>query len=146
MDEVIICFLCLSNLTSSKSRINVRGRSAFAIEEEINKLPISTPIDDSARICPTCLRKLRRKKTIEENLQEAVRDLVKNHSQVVPVLAPLSLRDDNCISKLQLKPNDLVPFNPLLTSSPVKKREKKQNEPGVTVSKFALRPFSKKCF
>ena len=144
MDEVIICFLFLSNLTSSKSRINVRGRSAFAIEEEINKLPISTSIDDSTRICPTCLRKLRRKKTIEENLQEAVRDLVKNHSQVVPVLAPLSLRDDNCISKL--KPNDLVPFNPLLTSSPVKKREKIHNEPGVTVSKFALRPFSKKCF
>ena len=144
MDEVIICFLCLSNLTSSKSRINVRGRSAFAIEEEINKLPISTSIDDSARICPTCLRKLRRKKTIEENLQEAVRDLVKNHSQVVPVLAPLSLHDDNCTSKL--KPNDLVPFNPLLTSNPVKKCEKKQNEPGVTVSKLPYALFLKNVF
>ena len=81
--DTVQCFLCSDDLCSSTSRINVRGRSSFPIEEEIKKLPISARIDDNTRICPACLRKLRKKKSLEENLQEAIRDLVKNHNPVV---------------------------------------------------------------
>jgi hypothetical protein len=143
MDEVL-CFLCLTNLSSSKSRINVRGRSSFPIEQEIRKLPISPRIDDNTRICPGCLRKLRRKKTIEENLQEAMRDLVKNYN---PDPIGSSLPDDQCATKDNCVP-DHTDFTPLFKSTPTKKSDARSNgsagtcqtrqtEPGVTVSKFA---------
>ena len=143
MDEVL-CFLCLTNLSSSKSRINVRGRSSFPIEQEIRKLPISPRIDGNTRICPGCLRKLRRKKTIEENLQEAIRDLVKNYN---PDPIGSSLPDDQCATKDNCVP-DHTDFTPLFKSTPTKKSvarsngsagtcQTRQTEPGVTVSKFA---------
>jgi hypothetical protein len=143
MDEVL-CFLCLTNLSSSKSRINVRGRSSFPIEQEIRKLPIRPRIDDNTRICPGCLRKLLRKKTIEENLQEAIRDLVKNYN---PDSISSSLPDDQCATKGNCVP-DHTDFTPLFKSTPTKKSDARSNgsagtcqtrqtEPGVTVSKFA---------
>ena len=117
----------MDEVTSSKSRIDVRGSSAFAIEEEINKLPISTRIDDNARICPACLSKLRRKKAIEENLQDVIQYVVKNHSPAVPVLAPLSLLAENCIPKVESITDDFVP---LLISSPIKKHVDRSNSLG----------------
>ena len=123
-------------------------RSSFPIEEEINKLPINIRIDDNGRICPGCIRKLRRKKAIEENLQEAIRDLVKNYSPsaLIPLAVPIKQYARTVGSVL----NEFVP---LLNSSPKKQTVSRSNglekstscqaqnrahtEPGVTVNKFA---------
>ena len=52
----VCCVLCAAKLKESTSRINVRGRSEFPIEEELRKLPIAVPIDDKSRICKLCLK------------------------------------------------------------------------------------------
>ncbi len=147
--DTVQCFLCSDDLCSSTSRINVRGRSSFPIEEEIKKLPISARIDDNTRICPACLRKLRKKKSLEENLQEAIRDLVKNHNPVVSTSVGSSLPRDYFGPNDQSVKSIDTEFVPLFVCTPKKSVlgrsncsgngtscQPKQTEPGVTVGTF----------
>ena len=72
----VVCVLCADKLDQPTSRINVCGRSAFPVETEIRKLPISIYISEETRICVPCLRKLKKRKSLEENLEATTKDLV----------------------------------------------------------------------
>ena len=63
----VVCCLCAVKLEDKASRINVQGRSSFPIEAELRKLPLKLAIDDNTRLCFPCLRKLKKKKSLEEN-------------------------------------------------------------------------------
>ena len=67
----VLCVLCAVKLEDKASRINVRGRSTFPIEAELRKLQLNVAIDDSSRVCFPCLRKLKKRKSLEENLTRA---------------------------------------------------------------------------
>ena len=76
----VLCVLCAVKLEDKVSRINVPGRSTFPIEAELRKLQLNVAIDDSSHVCFPCLRKLKKRKSLEENLASAMEDLVKNHA------------------------------------------------------------------
>lgn len=75
----VFCLLCFAKLDSAQSRINVRGRSSFPVEAEIRKLPLNIIIDDNTRICFPCLRKLKKRKALEENFAAATEELVRSY-------------------------------------------------------------------
>ena len=77
----VCCVLCAAKLKESTSRINVRGRSEFPIEEELRKLPIAVLIDDKSRICKLCLKKLRKQKSLRDSLQESAEAIVRTFTQ-----------------------------------------------------------------
>ena len=74
----VCCVLCVAKPKESTSRINVRGRSEFPIEEELRKLAIAVPIDDKSRICKLCLKRLRKQKSLRDSLQESTEAIVQS--------------------------------------------------------------------
>ena len=68
----VVCVLCTVKLDGKASRTNVRGHSSFPIETELRKLPLKLAIDDNTRLCFPCLRKLKKKKSAEENFAAAL--------------------------------------------------------------------------
>lgn len=90
--------LCALKLDDKASRINVRGRSSFPIETELRKLPLKFAIDDNTRLCFPCLRKLKKKKSFEENFAAASEDIVRHY-------------------EIDMKPADFVPS---FASTPLK--------------------------
>ena len=71
----VVCVLCTVKLEDKASRINVRGRSSFPIETELRKLSLKLSIDDNTRLCFPCLRKLKKKKSVEENFAAASEEI-----------------------------------------------------------------------
>ena len=78
----VLCVLCAVKLKDKASRINVRGHSTFPIEAELRKLQLNVAVNDTSCVCFPCLRKLKKRKSLEENLASATEDLVKNHADV----------------------------------------------------------------
>ena len=97
----VFCVLCAAKLDDKASRINVRGRSSFPIETELRKLPLKLAIDDNTRLCFPCLRKLKKKKSLEENFAAASEEIMRNYGKAI-------------------KPTDFVPS---FTSTPTKSAE-----------------------
>ena len=142
----VVCVLCADKLDQPTSRINVCGRSAFPVETEIRKLPISIYISEETRICVPCLRKLKKRKSLEENLEATTKDLVGTYNS-------------SSASFNSVLPN-FTEFLPSYVSTPAKPKatatctslqtpasqtttvptEPKQVEPGVTVSWFIICP------
>jgi len=77
----VSCVLCAVKLDDKASRINVRGRSSFPVESELRKLPAKLAIDDNTRLCFPCLRKLKKKKSLEENLAVASEEIMRNYGK-----------------------------------------------------------------
>ena len=141
----VCCVLCAAKLKESTSRINVRGRSEFPIEEELRKLPIAVPIDDKSRICKLCLKKLRKQKSLRDSLQESAEAIVRTFTKasesdsgsLPSTFVPLH----TCTPKKSIKaatPNNssLPVVNLSQTSSTCSKNPKQTEpkEPGVVVS------------
>lgn len=133
----VVCVLCTVKLDEPNSRINVCGRSSFPVEIEIRKLPINVPIDEETRICVPCLPKLKKRKSLEENLESATEELVRTYSKSCAVKpddfspscasTPAKAKQPTtCTSSMQR-----TCFPPQTTTAP---KEPRQIEPGVTVS------------
>lgn len=75
--QQVFCALCAAQLNQSTSRINVLGRSLFPVENEVRKLQLNVLIDEHTRICISCLRKLKKKKALEENLTAISDEIVR---------------------------------------------------------------------
>ena len=60
----VVCVLCAVNLEDKGSRVNVRGRTSFPIENELRKLPMNVAVDENSRICFPCLRKLKKAEVV----------------------------------------------------------------------------------
>ena len=133
----VVCVLCAVKLEDKASRINVRGCSSFPIETELRKLPLKLAIDDNTRLCFPCLRKLKKKKSLEENFAAVSEEIVRNYgkdlkamdfvpsfastpkkSAPIPIVGPTT-----CTSSA---PRTL--FQPQPTP-----QQKQDTEPGVTV-------------
>ena len=141
----VFCVLCAVKLDDKASRINVRGRSSFPIEVELRKLPIELAIDDNTRLCFPCLRKLKKKKSLEENFAAVTEEITRNcgkdtkPTDFVPLFASTpkkSAQTSNvgpttCTSFIA--PRELL--QPHTEPQPTPQR-KKDAEPGVTVSCF----------
>ena len=70
----VVCVLCAVKLDDKASRVNVN----FPIEVELRKLPLKLVIDDSTRVCFPCFRKLKKKKSLEENFATTAEESVRN--------------------------------------------------------------------
>ena len=98
--QQVFCALSAAQLNQSTSRINVLGRSSFPVENEERKLQLNVLIDERTRICISCLRKLKKKKALEENLTAISDEIVR------------TFRGSN-------RPIDFVPFS-VTCSTPTK--------------------------
>ena len=141
----VFCVLCAVKLDDKASRINVRGRSSFPIEVELRKLPLKLAIDDNTRLCFPCLRKLKKKKSLEENFAAVTEEITRNcgkdtkPTDFVPLFASTPTKSaqtsnvgpTTCTSFIA--PRELL--QPHTEPRPTPQR-KKDAEPGVTVSCF----------
>ena len=139
----VFCVLCAVKLDDKASRINVRGRSSFPIEVELRKLPLKLAIDDNTRLCFPCLRKLKKKKSLEENFAAVTEEITRNcgkntkPTDFVPLFASTPTKSaqtsnvgpTTCTSFIA--PRELL--QPHTQPTPQRKIDA---EPGVTVSCF----------
>ena len=79
----VVCVLCAVKLEDKGSRVNVRGRTSFPIENELRKLPMNVAVDENSRICFPCLGKLKKRKSLEEQFAATTEELVQNHGNVI---------------------------------------------------------------
>ena len=133
----VFCVLCAVKLDDKASRINVRGRSSFPIETELRKLPLKLAIDDNTRLCFPCLRKLKKKKSLEENFAAASEEIVRNYGKdikpmdFVPSLASTPKKS---ASISNVGPTTCTSSAPSTSLQPQPTpQHKKDTEPGVTV-------------
>ena len=134
----VSCLLCAVKLDDKASRINVRGRSSFPIETELRKLPLKLAIDDNTRLCFPCLRKLKKKKSLEENFAAASEEIMRNYGKdltptdFVPSFASTPTKSAQTSIVGPTTCTSLAPHT-FLQPQPTP-QHKKDTEPGVTVS------------
>ena len=148
----VFCVLCAVKLDDKASRINVRGRSSFPIEVELRKLPLKLAIDDNTRLCFPCLRKLKKKKSLEENFAAISEEIVRSNGKVTKHtdFVPLSTSTPTKSAQSSIVgPTTSTSFAPraILQPQPTP-QHKKDSEPGVTVgcsffSYFLIIPHTK---
>ena len=142
LSKQVFCALCAAKLEDS-SRINVRGRSSFPVEYEIRKLPIGIIIDECTRICLPCLRKLKKRKSLEENFAAITEEIVRNFRSsvqpqglMVPIIATPT-KGQQPTPRASSTPHR-APTTCASTSTPASTMQPRQLEPGVTVSRLIL--------
>lgn len=134
----VSCVLCAVKLDDKASRINVRGRSYFPIESELRKLPVKLAIDHNTRLCFPCLRQLKKKKSLEENLAAVSEEIMRNYGKdirptdFVPSFASTPTKSAQTSIVGPTTCTSLAPHT-LLQRQPTP-QQKKDTEPGVTVS------------
>jgi len=77
----VFSVLCATKLDNKASRINVRDHSSFPIETELRKLPLQLAINDNTHLCFPCLRKLKKKTSLEENFATASKEIMRNYGK-----------------------------------------------------------------
>ena len=142
----MFCALCTTQLDQSTSRINVLGHSLFPVETEVRKLQLKILIDERTRICISCLRRLKKKKALEENLTAISDEIVRTFRgsnrpiDCVPssVSTPTKAGQPTTCPSLNIPtPHTLWSSFQTLTTT-MQSLQSKQIEPGVCLSFFLL--------
>ena len=133
----VVCVLCAVNLDDKASRVNVRGRTSFPIEVELRKLPLKLVIDDSTRVCFPCFRKLKKKKSLEENFATIAEELVrkfKNDSESMVFVPSFASTPTKVVQPFR-EPTTCTSSTPrtFWPPQPTPPQRDKLTEPGVTV-------------
>ena len=143
--QQVFCALCAVKLEQTTSRVNVLGRSSFPVEAEIRKLPLRFEIDEHTRICLPCVRKLKKRKALEENLAAVSEEIVRTFNssvrskEFVPRSVSTPTKERQPTTSNFSTPRTTTP--PSFSSSfqtPTTTVQSKQIDPGVTVSWFVL--------